>query len=98
MWKPEDRLAADGIGLRYLSDLTDGKWAIIEPMVPLATHGGRRGHDPWLQEQSCLGVILAYLRNRPGSPNNLIIMNVLLLAVGRHIEPKMLNFFRGGGE
>ena len=54
MWKPEDRLAADGIGLRYLSDLTDGKWAIIEPMVPLATHGGRRGHDPWLQEQSCL--------------------------------------------
>jgi len=71
MWKPEDRLAADGIGLRYLSDLTDGKWAIIEPMVPLATHGGRRGHDPWLQEQSCLGVILAYLRKRPGSPINL---------------------------
>ena len=56
MWKPEDRLAADGIGLRYLSDLTDGKWAIIEPMVPLATHRGRRGHD---------GVILAYLRKRP---------------------------------
>ena len=74
MWKPEDRLAADGIGLRYLSGLTDGKWAIIEPMVPLATHGGRWGHDPWLQEQSCLGVILAYLRKRPGPPSNLIVM------------------------
>jgi len=40
MWKPEDRLAADGIGLRYLSDLTDGKWAIIEPMVRTAAAGG----------------------------------------------------------
>jgi hypothetical protein len=27
MWKPENRLAADGSGLRYLSDLTDAKWA-----------------------------------------------------------------------
>ena len=34
MWKPEHRLAADRSSLRYPSDLTDGEWAIVEPMIP----------------------------------------------------------------
>jgi hypothetical protein len=42
MWKPEHRQAADRSGLRYPSDLTDGEWAIVEPMIPPARHGGRK--------------------------------------------------------
>lgn len=42
MWKPEHRLAADRSGLRYPSDLTDAEWAIVEPMIPPARHGGRK--------------------------------------------------------
>jgi len=42
MWTPEHRLAADRSGLRYSSDLTDAEWAIVEPMIPLARHGGRK--------------------------------------------------------
>lgn len=42
MWKPEHRLAADRSGLRYPSDLTDGEWAIVEPMIPPSRHNGRK--------------------------------------------------------
>src|SRR6266702_4251566 len=42
MWKPEHRIAADRSGLRYPSDLTGAEWAIVEPMVPPAKHGGRK--------------------------------------------------------
>src|SRR5271156_6251916 len=42
MWKPEHRRAADRRGLRYPSDLTDAEWAIVEPMIPPAKHGGRK--------------------------------------------------------
>ena len=42
MWTPEHRLAADRSGLRYPSDLTDAEWAIVEPMIPPARHGGRK--------------------------------------------------------
>ncbi len=42
MWKPEHRIAADRIGLRYPSDLTGAEWAIVEPMVPPAKQGGRK--------------------------------------------------------
>jgi transposase len=42
MWTPEHRLAADRSGLRYPSDLTDTEWAIVEPMIPPARHGGRK--------------------------------------------------------
>ena len=42
MWKPEHRLAADRSGLRYPSDFTDCEWTIVEPMIPSATHGGRK--------------------------------------------------------
>jgi transposase len=41
MWTPEQRLAARRDGLRYASDLTDGEWALIEPMIPPARRGGR---------------------------------------------------------
>src|SRR6185295_8581797 len=42
MWTPEHRAAADRSGLRYPSDLTDDEWAIVEPMIPPARHGGRK--------------------------------------------------------
>jgi transposase len=42
MWTPEHRRAADRHGLRYPSDLTDAEWALVEPMIPPARHGGRK--------------------------------------------------------
>ena len=42
MWKPEHRRAADRRGMRYPSDLTDAEWALVEPMIPAAKHGGRK--------------------------------------------------------
>ena len=42
MWTPEHRRAANRNGLRYPSDLTDAEWAIVEPLIPPARHGGRR--------------------------------------------------------
>ena len=35
------RQAAERHGLRYPSDLSDAEWALVEPMVPPAKHGGR---------------------------------------------------------
>ncbi len=42
MWTAEHRRMAARTGLRYPSDLTDGEWALIEPMIPPAKRGGRR--------------------------------------------------------
>ena len=42
MWRAEHRWVAARKGLRYPSDLTDGEWALIEPMIPPAKRGGRR--------------------------------------------------------
>ena len=42
MWTAEHRRLAARKGLRYPSDLTDGEWALIEPMIPPAKRGGRR--------------------------------------------------------
>jgi transposase len=42
MWTPEQRRAADRHGLRYLSDLSNDEWALVEPMIPPARHGGRK--------------------------------------------------------
>jgi len=41
MWTPAHRRAADRRGLRYPSDLTDAEWALVEPAIPPARHGGR---------------------------------------------------------
>jgi transposase len=41
MWKP-DRAAADRRGHRYPSDLTDAEYAVVEPKIPPARHGGRK--------------------------------------------------------
>jgi transposase len=46
MWKPEHRIAADRSGLRYPSDLTGAEWAVVEPMIPPAKHGGRKRTTP----------------------------------------------------
>ncbi len=42
MWTPEHRRAAARDGLRYASDLSDAEWALVEPMIPPARHGGRK--------------------------------------------------------
>jgi transposase len=42
MWKPEHRKAACRKGLRYDSDMTDAKWALIKPLIPPSKRGGRK--------------------------------------------------------
>ena len=41
MWKPEHRRAANRVGLRYPSDLTDDEWGLVAPQIPPARRGGR---------------------------------------------------------
>jgi transposase len=42
MWTTDHRRVADRQRLRYPSDLTDAEWALVEPLVPPAKHGGRK--------------------------------------------------------
>lgn len=42
MWKPEHRRAAERVGLRYPSDLTDAEWTLVKPMIPPGKRSGRR--------------------------------------------------------
>ena len=42
MWTSEHRRLAARDGLRYPSDLGDAEWALVEPMIPPARHGGRK--------------------------------------------------------
>ena len=42
MWTPENRARYDRSKLRYPSDLTDGEWAIIAPLIPPAKRGGNK--------------------------------------------------------
>jgi putative transposase len=41
MWTNENRPKYDRDKLRYPSDLTDAEWALVEPLIPPAKHGGR---------------------------------------------------------
>jgi len=41
MWTVDNRRRYDRSKLRYPSDLTDDEWTTIEPLIPLARHGGR---------------------------------------------------------
>ncbi len=41
MWTAEHRRNASREGMRYLSDLTDDKWSLVEPFIPPTQHGGR---------------------------------------------------------
>lgn len=42
MWTSEHRRAAERKGLRYPSDMSDGEWMQVEPMIPPAKRGGRK--------------------------------------------------------
>src|SRR3712207_8307785 len=42
MWTAADRERYGRAGLRYPSDLTDGEWALIAPLIRPAKRGGRR--------------------------------------------------------
>ena len=41
MWTKESRSRYDRSALRYPSDLSDGEWAILAPLIPPAKRGGR---------------------------------------------------------
>jgi transposase len=41
MWTKESRARYDRSALRYPSDLTDGEWSVLAPLIPPAKHGGR---------------------------------------------------------
>lgn len=41
MWTKESRVRYDRSALRYPSDLSDGEWAILAPLIPPAKRGGR---------------------------------------------------------
>ena len=41
MWTPDHRRAYARVGGRYPSDMTDAEWAVLEPLIPAAKHGGR---------------------------------------------------------
>jgi hypothetical protein len=41
MWTTDNRAKYDRDKLRYPSDLTDAEWALVEPLIPPAKHGGR---------------------------------------------------------
>jgi transposase len=40
MWTTENRGRYDRDRLRYPSDLTDGEWKLVEPLIPPAKRGG----------------------------------------------------------
>ena len=42
MWTTENRGRYDRRKLRYPSDLTDGEWALVAPLIPLAKRGGNK--------------------------------------------------------
>ena len=43
MWTPTTRKYHSRTGLHYESDLTDGEWAVLEPLLPApCSRGGRR--------------------------------------------------------
>lgn len=42
MWTTENRARYDRRKLRYPSDLTDGEWALVAPLIPSAKRGGNK--------------------------------------------------------
>lgn len=42
MWTTENRQRYKRRALHYLSDLKDEEFALMEPLIPKAKHGGRR--------------------------------------------------------
>ena len=41
MWTKKHRETYVRVGGRYPSDMTDAEWALLEPLIPAAKHGGR---------------------------------------------------------
>lgn len=41
MWTPDHRRTYARAGGRYPSGMTDAEWAVLEPLIPAAKHGGR---------------------------------------------------------
>jgi len=42
MWTIENRGRYDRRSLRYPSDLTDGEWELVAPLIPPAKRGGNK--------------------------------------------------------
>lgn len=59
MWTPATRRQHSRAGLRYETDLTDGEWAVIEPLMPLRSP---RGRPPDWSMRDVLNAIFYVLR------------------------------------
>ena len=63
MWTPATRRQHKGAGLRYQTDLTDAEWAVIEPLMPGPSTGGR---PPCWTQRDILNAIFHVLRGGIG--------------------------------
>jgi transposase len=60
MWTIGNRHRYDSDHLRYPRDLSDAEWALIEPFIPPARHGGRRRQ---VNEREVVNAIMHVLSN-----------------------------------
>jgi transposase len=63
MWTPATRRQHSRAGLRYQTDLTDAEWAVLEPLMPEPSTGGR---PPRWTQRAILNAIFYVLRGGIG--------------------------------
>ena len=61
MWTTENRSRYDRSKLRYPSDLTDDKWALVEPLIPRAKRGGDNARSTRAKSSTRLRGIVPHL-------------------------------------
>ncbi len=76
MWTDEHRATYRRVGLGFPSDLTDGEWGVLQPLIPDATPGGRPRYTDmrsamnailYLLRTGCLGALVRMIScRRPG--------------------------------
>ncbi len=58
MWTPTSRARHSREGLRYGSDLTDGEWAVLEPLLPPPYRCGRPRRRPLREVVNAISYVL----------------------------------------
>jgi transposase len=58
MWTPTTRAQHSRAGLRYGSDLTDGEWAVLEPLLPVPCRCGRPRRWPLREIMNAIFYVL----------------------------------------
>ena len=71
MWTTENRARYDRIGLRYPSDVTDVKWALVGPLIPTARLGGGKRRVDMRQVVNGLIYVLSTGRQWRAIPKDL---------------------------